>query len=44
MALAQKQTRNSMAQDRKPGNKLTHLWSINLQGKDMSVEKKQSLQ
>ena len=30
MVLAQKQTHTSMEQDRKPRNKPTHLWSINL--------------
>ena len=27
----QTQTHRSMEQDREPGNKVTHLWSINLQ-------------
>ena len=30
MVLAQKQTHRSMEEDRKPRNKPTHLWSINL--------------
>ena len=30
MVLAQKKKYKSMVQDRKPGNKLTYLWSINL--------------
>ena len=33
MILAQKQTYRSMEQDRKPRNKPTHLWSINLRQK-----------
>ena len=33
MLLAQKQTYRSTEQDRRPRNKLMHLWPINLQGR-----------
>ena len=46
MILAQKQTYRSMEQERKPRNKATHLWSINLwqRRQDYTMEKRQSLQ
>ena len=42
----QTQTHRSMKQDREPGNKATHLWSINLQQnrQEYTMEKIQSLQ
>ena len=45
MVLAQKQTWRSMEQDRKPGNKLTHLWSTNLKQRrqEYAMEKRQCL-
>ena len=44
MVLAQKQPHRSMEQDRKPRNKSTHLWSINLQWRkqDYTMKKRQS--
>ena len=44
MVLTQKQTHRSMEQDRKPRNKLTHLWSINLwqRRQEYTMEKRQS--
>ena len=46
MRLAKKQTYISMEQDRKPRNKPTNLWSINLQQRrqEYTMEKRQSLQ
>ena len=46
MVLAQKQKYRTMEQDRKPRNKPTHLWSINLQQrrKDYNMKERQSLQ
>ena len=46
MALAQKQTYRSIEQDKKPINKPTHIWSINLwqRRQEYSMEKRQSLQ
>ena len=38
MALVQKQTQRSMEQDRKPRNKPTHPWSINLQQRRQNIE------
>ena len=45
MVLAQKQKYRSVEQDRKPRNKPTHLWSINLQQRrqDYTMEKRQPL-
>ena len=42
----QTQTHRSMKQDREPGNKVTHLWLINLQQnrQEYTMEKIQSLQ
>ena len=46
MVLVQKQTYGSMEQNRQPGNKPTHLWSINLQQRrqEYTMGKRQSLQ
>ena len=46
MVLAQKQKYRSIVQDRKPRDKPTHLWSINLQQRrqEYTMEKRQSLQ
>ena len=46
MELAQKQTKISMEQDRKPRNKPTHLCSVTLNkgGKNIQWKKRQSLQ
>ena len=46
MVLTKKKTHRSMKQYRKPRNKLTHLWSINLwhRGQEYTMEKRQSLQ
>ena len=46
MVLAQQQIYRSMEHDRKPRNKPTHLWSINLwqRRKEYTMEKRQSLQ
>ena len=46
MVLALKQTHKSMEQVRKPRNKPTYLWSINLQQRrqECTMEKRQSLQ
>ena len=38
MVLAQKQTYRSMEQDRKPRNKPTHLWSINLRQRGKNIQ------
>ena len=42
MVLAQKQTHRSMEHNRKPRNKPTHLWSINLRQRrqEYTMEKK----
>ena len=46
MTLAQKQTSRSMEQDRKPRDKLKHLWSINLlqRRQEYTMEKRKPLQ
>ena len=46
MILAQKQKHRSMEWDRKPRNKPTHLWSVNLQQRrqDYTMEERQPLQ